>query len=386
MVISIIVIGACWAFAFYEMNFYRENIIETFSSEQYEQNNQLTERIQTLLKYYMIDKKLLPEQAENLVIKNVIEKQTNSDDNYTFLYGDYNVLFEKNSRTTKLYGKKTFYELFDFWKYDGGYDLENFQRLLKYKLSGSTEVVKSSKSNKEILSWKFIRVNDRRYIIGISSSEDFVLKKFQFEKHALYIYMNFAVFTIFTFVIVIILCLNMFLKPQKLNKLKDDLAIKNVEIQKLTSKIHINEEMLKKGFMCDELTGFYNERFFFKIIHRIDVDIFLPIFIEKIHVDLVDIKINNQVILKISDIIRNTLIKEEIISILDNQDIIIILVNAEKNETDKLIKNLRSRIKDEFQTTKYKIYFESWLKYDKNQKLEDFIKNLRENESELHCK
>ncbi|PJI09518.1 MULTISPECIES: hypothetical protein [Clostridium] len=285
---NVITIFTLWYAAAYELNNNKRNVINAFMQQQYLMTNRFSGRVQAELEKYINEGKLSYDDAGKKVAQDIIKKETNSKNNYMFLYDDKGVIFERNDSVTSKYKNMSIKNLFHTWEYNGGKNFDNMKELVLNRESGSDEVIKDNSIGREIVSWCSFKVKNKNYILGISVSENYLIEETLLNQHDTRIIIFAAILTAILIIISTAFLLHMYFTFKKVVNMEKIITEKNIQIEKFISKLSKMESNFKKASIYDSTTGAYNMEFFYSIIRKIDIPLFLPIVvilaqIENIH-------------------------------------------------------------------------------------------------------
>lgn len=346
---NVITICALWYVAAYELNNNKKNIINAFMQQQYLMTDRFSGRVQAELEKYINEKKLSYDDAEKEVVQDIIKKETNSKNNYMFLYDDKGVIFEQNDSVTSKYKNMSLKNLFHTWEYNGGENFDNMKRMVLNGESGSDEVIKDNSIGKEIVSWCFFKVGNKNYILGISVSENYLMEETLLNQHDMRIIIFSAILTAILIIISTAFLLHMYFTFKRVVNMEKIIEEKNIQMERFISKLSKMEGDLKKASIYDATTGAYNMEFFYNIIRKIDIPIFLPIAvilveIENIH-DIDKMLGREKTDEFLSDLVK-IFTKNGMVSRIAYNKFSILKVNEDKKAADEIIDYIKSKLKN----------------------------------------
>lgn len=345
-----------WITIFYEVDNYKNNTLNGFKDQQYLTVSQLSERVHEAYLNYTKDNKLTSNEAEEKIIQEILKKEDNTENRYVFFYSsDNGVLFERNNTDTAKYKGKSIKQVFDIWRYNGGTNLDAAQKTMNQGISGSERFTKESGYGSEIVSWCFFNESQHKYIVGMCTSESYIVRTTFMDEHILRIYGFGAVSSAAIAALSILLALSIYLNYNRIHKIGKDLSKKNMEIEELTLKVQEMENIAKNAVTYDGLTNTYNKDFFYTMIKDIDKEMFLPIAV--IRGKLNDLKSIDEVFgrSKCDDILKQTgalLLKNSgetrIVSRISDDEFAMIMLNTDKEAAYELINSIKSEMEKSF--------------------------------------
>lgn len=366
--VSLAVISASWFVFIYEFNNHKKNIINAFNNQQYYTNSEICEKVKMSINEY-IKSGMTLKNAEKKVKDEILKKETNSENKYIFFYNSDYVIFEKNDKTTEKYKNKSIKQLFLLWKFEGGKNLDNFENLIDKGISGSDIVVKKNDNSSEILSWCFFEVDGKKYVIGMSTSEEYLMRSSLFNQHVTIIYAALGIYTAFVLIILILFSLHLYLSYEKESRLELILKNGNIQKEKFVMEIEKLREISKNARIYDLLTKVYNRSFFYTILSRMNIDVFLPVSI--IRADIKNLKnINDRygsekgdyVLKKTAEIFLESCTKLGFVSRINDNEFVMVMTNTELNEAFKIVSNIKNNTDKAFKGLLCSIYFGAAVK------------------------
>lgn len=389
-IITVSFISALWFDIYYEIGNHKKNIIDAFAREQYSETDQLADRIQGSLGDYVQNKKLTLHLAEQKVISEIIKKETNSQNKYVFFYNTKYILFEKNYSTTEKYKNKKLKDIFNLWEYNGGSNLDEVKSLMNSGISGRSEVVKDSKSSREIISWCFFKVLNEKYVIGMSTSEDYLFRETLLNQHIVRIYVLGGIVTMAIIIFSTAFSLYLYFTFKRVKNLENKLKNKNIQVQNFVSTINRLERTARKATICDSLTGVYNRKFFYTILPKMNVELFLPIAVIRVNIEGIK-NINNvlgrekgdEVLVELAEILLESCNEFDIVSRISDNKFVLIMINANRETACGKVDEIREKIENSFIDSICNIFFGIAVKTSETQNLFKILKSTEENIRQL---
>lgn len=380
IILVVVVVAALWYAAVSEINDHKENTINAFLKQQYSENSNLADKVKIVMEDYMKDDKVDLKSAEKNIIKNVIKKETNSDNKYIFFYDTNHVIFEKSDSNTKTYSDKTLTEVFNLWEYNGGNNLDDLKNLINTKQDGTAEIMKDSKKGNEILSWCFFKVSNKTYILGMSTSENYLLNDICFDKHVVRFYAFVLIFTMMFAVIFIAFVLYIFFSYKKVSGLKNELQSRRIQVEEAASKLKEMEQSLKRASMYDVVTKVYNRQFLHILLSKINSKLFLPIAIIVINIEgIQDINKTfghnkgDETLIKTAELLKEYCGQKNVISRIDDDEFALVLVSINERDAYKILDELQNKIESSYIGILCKVTFGIAIKNDEKDDIFDVL-------------
>lgn len=388
-IIAIAAIAAIWYAAVSEINNHRENTINAFFKQQYSENSKLADNVKIVMEGYMKEDKVDLKTAEKNIITDVIKKEINSNNKYIFFYDINNVLFEKSDSNTKKYGNKTLKEVFNLWEYNGGNDLSDFRKVINKKQDGTAEIMKDNKKGNEILSWCFFKVSNKTYILGMSTSESYLLNDISFDKHVIRFYTFILILTAMFAATFIAFVLYMFFLRKKVSELKKELQNRRIQVEETASKLKETEQSLKIASMYDAVTKVYNSQFLHILLSKINFELFLPMAIIVIKIE--EIQAINEAfghdkfegtLIKTAELLKEYQREKNIISRISDDEFVLALVSTDEKAAYKILNELQEKIESSYVKIPCKATFGMAIKKDENDDVFEVLRNAKKNVGE----
>lgn len=383
-ILAVVVVAALWYAAVSEINNHKENTINAFLKQQYSENSNLADKVKIVMEGYMKDYKLDLKSTEKNIIKNVIKKETNSNNKYIFFYDTNHVLFEKSDSNTKKYSDKTLTEVFNLWEYNGGNNLDDLKKLINTKQDGTAEIMKDSKNGNEILSWCFFKVSNKTYILGMSTSESYLLNDISFDKHVVRFYTFILIFTMMFAATFIAFVLYIFFSHKKVSELKKELQNRRIQIEEVASKLKEMEQSLKRASVYDAVTKVYNRQFLHILLSKINSELFFPIAIIVINIEGIQ-KINktfghnkgDETLIKTAELLKEYCGQNNIISRINDNEFALVLVSINERDAYKILDELQDKIENSCIEILCKFTFGIAIKNDENDDIFDVLSTAK---------
>ncbi|RMD04804.1 GGDEF domain-containing protein [Clostridium autoethanogenum] len=389
-IITAAFISALWLDIFYEIGNHKKNIIDAFSREQYSTTNQLSDRLQESLNDYVQNKGLTLHLAEEKVISEIIKKEINSQNKYMFFYNSKHILFERNYLTTEEYKGKGLKDSFNLWEYNGGGNLDEVKGLMNSGISGKGEIVKDSKEGKEIVSWCFFKVLNEKYVIGMSTSENYLFRETLFNQHVVRLYILGGIATMAIIILSAAFSLYLYLMFKKVKSLTNQLKNKNIQVQNFVSAISQVEKAARKATICDPLTGVYNRKFFYTILPKMNEELFFPITVIRVSIEGIK-NVNNvlgrgkgdEVLVELAEILLESCNESDIVSRISDNKFVLIMINTGREAAFRKVDEIGEKIRSSFIVPICSIFFGVAVKTSETQNLFRILKSAEKNIRQL---
>ncbi|MDF2594989.1 MAG: hypothetical protein K0R69_1330 [Clostridia bacterium] len=337
-------ISAAWAAIFYQVSSHRSQLVEAFAEEQYRFNSQFSDQVQKALAEYM-NEGMSAAEAESKVISEVIQKETNSQNRYIFFYGQDAVLFEKDILTTEAYQDKTINEVFEAWKYAGGSQTEDMQKLMNEGISGTSEIIKDNETGKEIISWFFFEEQGKTYRIGISTLEDYFLTTVSAQQHFISLSLISGLFTVAIIVLGVGFSLYIFKTAQTTNRFKKEIREKNVQIEDFASQIKTMTQIAEAASTHDSETGVYNEVFLNKMLANMKSQLLLPVTVMTVDLSLAK---NAGLLQQTVELFKRSCDATHILARINENELAVIMNNSNEESAGERMQYIRQKAYENF--------------------------------------
>ncbi len=277
-VLTIALVFLGWAYVLSESDKYRDNIIESYGASQQVLVDQVSKNVREgLATRGKGNSAQGQEQAEESVVENIIKKAEVSGSRYWFFYSSDGVIFEKDAEETRNVKGKSFSELMEYWKLQGGSGIENFKEIIGNTKSGMSVFSKNSKIGAEIVSIKFFSVESKEYVLGMATTQSYVLNTSRVNAHILYLWTFSALVSLNIIIFALMLCLVLYRNHRESETLNRSLVDKSLQIQELNRKLTSKSEAVENASIYDSLTRLYNRKFFDSLLSRVNHDLLMPV-------------------------------------------------------------------------------------------------------------
>lgn len=384
-ILAFALIATLWYAAVCEINNHKDNTINAFSKQQFSENSNLAGKVKIVMESYMKNDNLDLKSAEEDVIKNVIKKETNSNNKYIFFYDTNHVLFEKSNSNTKKYSGKTLGGVFNLWEYSGGNNLDDFKKIIDSKQDGTTEIIKDNKIGNEIISWCFFKVSNKTYILGMSTSQYYLLNDISFDKHVVKFYAFTLIFTAMFVITFIAFILHIFFSHKKVRALNNELQNRRIQIEESTSKLNEMDQSLKRASMYDAVTKVYNRQFLNILLSKINSEMFLPIAVIVINIKGIQ-DINKalghskgtEILIAVAELLKKNYGEKNIVSRIDDDEFAVVLINMDEKSVYTTLDELKNKIQKNYVGIYCKFTFGVGIKTSKDDDIFDTLKLAKE--------
>lgn len=384
-ILAFALVAALWYAAVCEINNHKDNTIDAFSKQQFSENSNLADKVKIVMEGYIKNDNSDLKSAEEYAIKNVIKKETNSNNKYIFFYDTNQVLFEKSNLNTKKYSGKTLSAVFNLWEYSGGNNLDDFKKVIDSKEDGTAEIKKDDKVGNEIISWCFFEVSNKTYILGMSTSENYLLNDISFDKHIVKFYAFILIFTAMFVTTFIAFALHMVFSYKNVSALESELQSRRIQIEEAASKLNEMDQSLKRASMYDAVTKVYNRQFLHILLSKINSEMFLPIAVIVINIKGIQ-DINkalghskgNEILIAAAELLKKNYGEKNIVSRIDDDEFALVIINMDENSVYKVLDELRGKIEKNYIGIYCKFTFGVAIKSSKTDDIFDTLKLAKE--------
>ncbi|ADZ21625.1 GGDEF domain-containing protein/uncharacterized protein (DUF2147 family) [Clostridium acetobutylicum] len=324
-VVSVFLICIFWYSIIKEININKSNIIKFFMEQQYLKTNEIGDRVQYALKA----------SDEKKVVDDILKKETNSKNNYVFLYSKDGVVFERNDTNTSRYKNKSLKQFFFSLEYNGGENLSYMKRSILSGGSGYDEVIRKGSGGKEIDAWYSFKSGEKLYTLGTAVSKDYLIRATCIDEHRERLIIFSSLITLILIIISCAFLLHIYFATKNILDLEKTIRYKNLHIESFIEKLSGTEESLKKASIRDSLTGVYNMEFFYKILDKINMGIFMPIAVIVVEA----FPTSEEVISEAGKVFYGN----DIVSRIDYNKFAIIKLNTNREEAFKFMDNVKHK-------------------------------------------
>jgi len=350
LVISFILLA--WGYMLQELNNYKQSAIQSFVRNQEILTDQVAESIRDRI-MTLVDSGYSPEQAEAEAANEIISKAEASGSKYWFLYSNAGVIFEKNNEETRNLKGKSIADLVQYWKLKGGKDINEFEMMLKRQQSGSAIFSKNVDYGEEIVSVKYFAVGETGYYLGVSTKKQYVLSVGRVSEHILYLYIFAGAVSLAVLTLALLLCIA-YVKHRKDNEESGkEIADKNLYIEELTNKLKLKTETANNASICDVLTKLYNQRFFYTMLSKLNIEYFKPICIAVVDINGLDrlnqiagFSAGDDLLIKTSGILQQLCLDTDVVARTGNSEFSILMVSTDESQAYGITDNIRRQFTD----------------------------------------
>ncbi len=253
--VGTVFVAFTWLFILQQIQHHQNTLVEVFANNQYIEIANLSEQIE--------DKK----QDLSAVKNNGMDSPNQS---------------------TFLYSKEEMFSELEEWKYKGGQNIDEINKLMREGISGSRKVTRSSEKGEEILAWSFFTVDDKEYIVGASTLVAYILTITGTLEHFTRLYMLAALFTVGLMCLCMIFSLYISRTTKRISGFQKEMNYKNRQIEGFQTQLEAMKEIAKKANIADLTTGVYNRDFYNELIQTLGIEDFLPATIININLSMLD--------------------------------------------------------------------------------------------------
>jgi len=350
--LAMCIILLIWGFMLRELNKYKSSTVRNYSRNQELLVEQVAGNVIQKLES-LADEGFTPEEAERIVVDEIITRAETSGSRYWFLYSTSGAVFEKNYEETVNIKGKSPEDLVRYWKIKGGTGIDGFATYLQRRQSGSSVFSKSAGSGDEIVSVKYFTVGEKGYFLGMSTKKDYVWSVGRVSGHILNLYI-FAGAVSLAVLVLALLLLMAYLKNHRDNeKSGKEIADKNFYIEELSKKLEQKTETANNASICDVLTKLYNHRFFYTMLARINTGCFQPISIAIADINGLG-RLNrssgytagDELLVKTAGLLQKLCMDTDVAARTGRSEFGILMVSTDESQAYGLADNIRRRFDD----------------------------------------
>lgn len=250
-----------WLFLLNQVKVHQNTIVEVFA------NNQWTETVK------------LAEQLENR------NEDLSAAKSHTQASANQEVF---------IYTKDEMLSLLDKWQYGGGQNITRIKDSISNGVSGTDKVTRGNQREEEIVSWSFVRLEDKDYVVGKATLLTYVLTITGILEHATRLYMLGVILTLGILCFCLLFSLYLSKTVKKLNNFQEEVKNKNRQIDAFQKELEMMRQITKHARVYDLDTGVYNADFFNYLIQRLNMEDLLPVTIIRAEASVADSTGENQ--------------------------------------------------------------------------------------------
>jgi diguanylate cyclase (GGDEF)-like protein len=346
-IFTVVLVALGWAYILQETDKYKESISESFGTSQEVLVDQVAKSVKGGLELYTSKAGYTLVQAEDAVVNNVIKKAEASGSRYWFFYAEDRVIFEKDTETTRNIVGKNMMELEQFWKLQGGTDLEAFDELIVEGRNGTVVLSKKNDAGDEIISIKHFSVDDQGYYLGMSTQKSYVMSAARVNEHILYLWTFSALVSLDITVFSLLLCLRIYKHQKESEKLKKSIVDKSLQIQELNQKLNIKSEAVQNASIYDNLTKLYNRKFFDNLLSRINHELLMPVSIVLLDINGLGqlnategYNAGDELLEKTAEILHKACIDTDVVARTGSSEFVILMTSTKESEAYGTARNI----------------------------------------------
>ena len=348
-IIAIFLISIGWAYLIQETNRYIDSAIETYVTGQEMLLRQVEKEAKKDISSRLNSQNTNYQEAEAEAIK-IVRDAESTGSRYWFFYSSKEVIFERNLVETRSVKGKSIIELVDYWKVNGGENIESFVDMIGHGDGGTVTFTKDGEIGEEVVSIESFTVGSKDYYIGISTLRQYILNTANVHQHILYLRIFSVIATINILLFSLLLVLRIYKDHRDSAKLKNDITMKNLQITELTNKLAIKSETVQNVSIYDTLTGLYNKKFFESLLMRIDYKKVKPvsaIIIDINGLEYINAKIGyeagDKLLKSVSDLIKETCVDSDVIARTGSSEFSILMAATEESQANGVAENINRK-------------------------------------------
>ncbi|GKX67912.1 diguanylate cyclase domain-containing protein [Inconstantimicrobium mannanitabidum] len=371
-ILSVLFCGILIFFLLTQMKENKKNVIEFFASQQEMLVREQNEKIKDILKT-----STSKNDFEKKVVNDIVKKAENSGSRYWLFGNDKDFIYYKDEETTNLFEAKNIKGMLKYFRNSGGLYINNLEKAISKNTFGTTNYSEQKNGENKVVSIGFIKAYDSNYVIGLSTSENYIISYAKIDKYNINLYIIMGLFTATFLVSIIAYTLTMNKKDKKIELGNNLIREKSIILTENSEKDNKDLNESEKNIIIDELTGLYNRKFFDSTIRILNSRERLSIGVITFIVDKSKCK-ENDYIIDIAKSLEEISFENKIISRISEDEFSIILLDADKDQSCIMLEEIKLKFLGQFHSLKlivligkdgenkntqsYKIYKKSYRK------------------------
>lgn len=288
--------------------------------------------------------------AQENAINGVMENAEVSNSRFWLFGSENEIIFFQDDRTTEIYKEKTFSELFDEYQVKGGENIDKLSDIMESQKDGSVSYTRSKNAEEEIISLSFFKVNNKQYLVGVSTTEQYFFSLTDIYRDRIYLYALVGLLSSVIFIMLFYFLLEIQRKDNKISEYFNTLQMKNRQVEELSQRnSQYNSINSSNNLIYDQLTNVYSKQFFFAVLNNISKSRIQQVSVILIHLrDLrCDLSIND--IKQAADILKNLLSEKQVITRIEYSDFAIVLFKTDLEKAYEVAACLEQELLSKFE-------------------------------------
>jgi len=326
-----------FAYIVYETVNNKNTFIGSYKEEQQILVDEIAKKSEEILE----SGELTEDYYENIVVENVIKKAETSGSRYWFFGKNESIIFKKNE-AVNLEEKETKF---------GGFE-----------------------ENGYVTSIKFFEVKNNKYVVGLNTKEDYIIKKGELSNLNNSIYLFSAAFSFIVIAGVLYFSLKLKDKDENIEYYKRLLKTKNIIIEE--SNKNVAEDQVRNN-PKDDLTKLYREELLYKLLDKINeqgissvsILIFQILGLQNVNDDAK----RSSILYKIAEMLRDIIDERHLIARRNKNEFVIVMLESTGEE--QVAFRVVDKFNNEFCQLKIRLLFGICRKDAENQEIYCVLKD-----------
>lgn len=196
-------------------------------------------------------------------IVSYLQEESNSVNNYWYVYTQDQVLFERDAMQTALLEDKGLDALLQEYHDKGGLDVYLIESLFKGDKS-NVVASKASNGDLELLSAQRFELNGKEYVVGNAVNQAMLLKTNSYPIMRIAVFASLAVLDLLIWILLI--CLIRMMLRNRQSKQEEEVQHYKTEITRMEQELVERRKQVKNDQILDPLRLFYNREYFYTLL------------------------------------------------------------------------------------------------------------------------
>lgn len=287
--------------------------------------------------------------SDKIVVPIILNSQVQSASRKWFVYKNENSFYQGRDLQDENKKGQTLIDHVNLWRQNGGEGLDKFLEIVSIEKPESCLVTRNASTGKEIISLVQIKVHETRYLIGLATSQKYMLSMSGYNRHSMRVIIICTVPLVIIIVLTIFFCIYAMRSFRFKSALKDEIVHKNKQIQILEDTIDDDHRLIEVASISDNLTRVYNRRFFDVIVAKMnhkDAAI-LPLSIVTVDIDGLNLinqcygyHVGDNLLADLSKILEEKALDTDVIARTGNSEFTIIMASTTEEEAYERIRDI----------------------------------------------
>ena len=288
--------------------------------------------------------------AQTNAIRGIMEKAEVSNSRFWLLGAENEIIFFQDDRNSEIYNEITFSELLDEYRVKGGENIDKLSELIESQINGSISYTRSTNAEKEIISLSFFKVNNKQYLVGVSTTEQYFFSLTDIYRDRIYLYALVGLLCSVIFVILLYFLLEIQGKDNKITEYFNIIQMKNRQVEELSQRSsQLSSLNSADNLIYDQLTNVYSKQFFFALLDNISKSNISQVRVILIHLrdPRCDLSIND--IKDAADILKKSIAENQIATRIEYSDFAIVLFKTDLESAYEVAASLEEKLLSKFE-------------------------------------